>query len=375
MTFVFNLLRLSLWFFRAPNLKYVRKDRMEHLLRAILRLRVAVGMIVFAVLVGTLGYRFIEHTPWFDAYYMSLVTISTVGFGEVIPLSFPGRVFTSFLIIFNIGFFAYAVSTLVSIFSETEVHAFFFDYYMKKQIHQLRQHTIVCGYGRHAIEVCRELTKQQTPFVIVEIDPGKINLLQKETAFLYLEGDVTEDAMLIEAGIEHAAALVVTLPLDASNLFVVMSARQINPGLKIISRLNNAADEKKLLRAGANHVVMPERIGGFYMATLVNKPDLVEFFTLISNMGANQVVFEEIAVEDFKKQFHGQSIEAGGVLKVTDIPIVGLRFPDGRYQLNPKADVVLQPDMHVIVLGDAAQIKRFSDAVLDEAGEHAQPFD
>jgi voltage-gated potassium channel len=369
MTFVLNLMRLSLWFFRAPDLKFVRRDRMEHLLRAILRLRIAVGMIVFAVVLGMLGYRFIEHTTWFDAYYMSLVTISTVGFGEVIPLSFPGRVFTSFLIVFNIGFFAYAVSTLVSIFSETEVHAFFFDYYMKKQIQQLRNHTIVCGFGRHAIEVCRELTKQQAPFVIVEQDNSKIEQLRRETSYLFLEGDVTEDSVLIDAGIEYASALVVTLPVDASNLFVIMSARQLNASLKIISRLNNAADEKKLLRAGANHVVMPERIGGFYMATLVNKPDLVEFFTLISNMGANQVVFEEIAVVEFKKQFRGQSIEAGGVLKVTDIPIVGLRFPDGRYQLNPKADVVLQPDMHVIVLGDAAQIRRFSAAVLQDAGD------
>ncbi len=367
MNYLLNLLRLSLWFFRAPNLSYVRKEQMEHLLSAIMRLRLAVGLILFAVLVGTLGYRIIEYTSWFDAYYMSLVTISTVGFGEVIPLSHTGRVFTSFLILFNIGFFAYAVSTVTSIFADAEVHAFFFDYYMKEQIQKLKQHTIVCGFGRHAIEVCQELTKQKVPFVVIELNAEKTELLRRETSYLYLQGDSTEDNVLLEAGLERASALVVTLPLDANNLFIILSARQINPKLKIISRLNNVNDEKKLLRAGANHVVMPERIGGFYMATLVHKPDLVEFFTLISNMGTNQVVFEEIAVSRLKSQFRGRSIAQSGIQQATKIPIVGLRFPDGRYQLNPMSGEVLHQDMYIIVLGDAEQIKHFTTAVLADA--------
>ncbi len=321
-----------------------------------------------AVLIGTFGYKMIEGTPWFDAYYMSLVTLSTVGFGEVITLSPEGRLFTSFLILFNIGFFTYAISTVTSIFSDPEIHAFFSDFKMMQRIQKLRQHTIVCGYGRHAIEVCKELAKQGLPFVLIEMDAEKAALISRETDYLFLQGDATTDEVLLEAGIGQASCLVVTLPSDANNVFVVLTARQINPSIKIISRLNNPSDELKLRRAGANHVVMPEQIGGYYMATLINKPDLVAFFNLISNMGTNHVVFEEIAVARLKTQFQGYSIAQSGIETLTHVPIMGLRHPDGHYQLNPPSDTVLRPGMQIVVLGDDEQIRRFCSLVLaDEA--------
>lgn len=360
MNFILHLLRL----FRAPGMNFTQNSRIEHLRTAVRRLRLAVSIMVFAVLAGTLGYRLIEHTAWFDSYYMSLVTLSTVGFGEVIPLSHAGRVFTSFLILFNIGFFAYAVSTITSIFADGEIHAYFLDFKMMQRIQKLQQHTIVCGFGRHALEVCKELAKQQTPFVVIEIDPEKIEQLHQETSYLFLRGDATADEILLEAGIERASALIVTLPLDVNNLFVVLSARQINPRLKIVSRLNHAADEQKLRRAGANHVVMPERIGGFYMATLINKPDLVEFFTLISNMGANQVAFEEIAVTRFKHPYIGRSIAQSGIQNAAQILIVGLRYADGRYEVSPSPEIILHQDMQLVVLGNSEQIQRFSSVVL-----------
>lgn len=360
---IYHFLKL----FQVKDIHFTQKNRFTHLLSAIRRLLFALALLTVAVLIGTLGYRFIEHTPWFDAYYMSLVTLSTVGFGEVIPLSFAGRVFTSFLILFNIGFFAYAVSTVTSIFADSEIHAFFADFKMIQHIHKLKGHTIVCGFGRHSIQVCKELAKQKLPFVIIELDPEKIEKLSQETDYLFLRGDATLDEVLTEAGIDQATSLVVTLPSDASNLFVVLSARQINPKLKIISRLNSAADELKLRRAGANHVVMPEQIGGYYMATLVNKPDLVAFFTLISNMGTNHVVFEEIPVAQLKAPFKECSIAQSGIYEATKVPIMGLRFADGTYQLNPTNDAMLRSDMHIVVLGDTGQIKQFCQTVLQES--------
>ncbi len=368
MNFALNLFRLL----RSKHLGFTQKSRLEHAQSAVRRLRNAMGLLVLAVLIGTFGYRIIEHTPWFDAYYMSLVTLSTVGFGEVIPLSHAGRVFTSFLILFNIGFFAYAVSTVTSIFADPEIHNFFSDFKMMQRIQKLQHHTIVCGFGRHAGQVCKELAKQNMPFVVIELDPGKIEILQQDTPYLFFRGDATLDEVLLEGGIERATSLVVTLPSDANNLFVVLSARQINPGLKIISRLNNADDEYKLRRAGANHVVMPEQIGGYYMATLINRPDLVAFFNLISNVGTNQVVFEEIAVAHLKKQFRGHSIAESGIQTATQVPIMGLRHPDGHYQLNPPLETVLQSDMQIVVLGDAQQIKRFCSIVLED-GKNGKP--
>jgi voltage-gated potassium channel len=360
MFYLLNILKLL----HPKDVRFTQKSRLEHVKSAVRRLRNALGLMVLAILIGTFGYRVIEQVSLFDAYYMSLVTLSTVGFGEVIELSHIGRVFTSFLILFNIGFFAYAVSTVTSIFADGEIHTFFSDFKMMLQIQKLQQHTIVCGFGRHAGEVCKELSKQKLPFVVIEMDPEKIETLRRDTPYLFFRGDATLDEVLMEAGIERATALVVTLPLDANNLFIVLSARQINPGLKIISRLNNASDELKLRRAGANHVVMPERIGGYYMATLVNKPDLVEFFTLISNMGTSHVVFEEIPVARLKAEFQKRSIADSGIQTLTRVPIMGLRHPDGQYQLNPPMETILVPEMQIVVLGDAEQIKEFCGVVL-----------
>lgn len=358
-----HLFRLILWFFREPKRLGIRASSYASLLGAIHRLRTAVAWLVFAVLIGTLGYRNIEHTSWFDSYYMSLVTLSTVGFGEVIPLSHIGRIFTSFLILFNIGFFTYAISTVTTIFADESVRAFFDEYRMMEKINQLHGHTIVCGFGRHANEVCLELTKQKIPFVVIEADSQKADRLRRETNYLFIEGDATEDAVLEWAGIRRAAVLIITLPVDANNLFVVLSARQINPGLKIISRSNNEHDEVKLKRAGADHIVIPEKIGGFYMATLVNKPDLVEFFALISNIGPSQVIFEEIPVDQLKPIYQQKRMLDSGVLHF-NISIVALRFEDGRYQINPEPTAVLEPSMHVVVLGDSGQIEQFTKAVL-----------
>jgi voltage-gated potassium channel len=235
---------------------------------------------------------------------------------------------------------------------------------MNQNISRLKDHTIVCGFGRHAILTCEELAKQQIPFVVIEFDPEKIEDIRKNTEYLFIEGDATEDEILLEAGIANANALVVTLPADADNLFVVMSARQLNPKLRIISRANNTADEIKIKRAGADHVVIPERIGGFYMATLVNKPDLVEFFTLLSNMGPGQVVFEEIKVDNLQARFRDKTIEESKLDKEGRLPIVAVRYPSGNYQLNPLPNTVLSKGMDIVVLGDPAQMKQFKSIAL-----------
>lgn len=366
MNVILNLLQINYWFFRIPDQQLINHNSYVRLVSIIRRLRLAAIAMLTAILVGSIGYKLIEGCSWFDAYYMSLVTLSTVGFGEVIPLSFAGRVFTSFLIIFNIGLFAYAISTITSIFAEGGFTALFRDYNMNKKIHNLQDHTIVCGFGRHAIEVCQELSKQSVPFVIIESNPEKARGLREETKYLSIEGDATEDEILLEAGIINAAALVVTLPEDADNLFIVLSARQINPNLRIISRANSPSDETKIRRAGADHVVMPERIGGFYMATLVNKPDLVEFFNLISNMGPSQVVFEEIPVAQLKAVFQNKSIEESRLAVECRIPVVAVRYANGQYELNPLPEVVLHSDMHIVVLGDPVQMAKFKETAVGE---------
>jgi voltage-gated potassium channel len=355
-----NFFQFLLLFFRLRSpATGGSRQRMQRILAVIRRIRASVFLMFASLGVGTLGYVVIEDYPWFDAYYMAVITLASVGFGEVHPLGFGGRLFTSFLILFNIGLFAYAISTITNVFAEGGFTKLLNDFRMNGTIERLSGHTIVCGFGRHATEVAQELSKQRIPFVVVEKKSDKIEYLRTHTNYLFVEGDATEDEILEEAGIRRAASLITTLPDDADNLFVTLSARQISPALRIISRANNEADEVKIRRAGASQTVVPERIGGFYMATLVNKPDLVEFFTLISNMGPSNVVFEEVEVSDLLPQFRGKTIEQCGLFKQTRVALVAIRYPNGQYELNPPLTTILLPDWHIVVLGNPDQVADF----------------
>lgn len=355
----YTFLRFFVYLFWLPDVADDKRHRFDRIRRTVTRLRAAILLLVFIVAVGTVGYVLIENAPVFDAYYMAIITLASVGFNEVFPLSFAGRLFTSFLIIFNLGLFAYSISTIASIFAEGGFTKLISDFRMLEKIQVLENHTIVCGFGRHAHEVTQELEKQGIEFVVIESNEAKIQEIQEETNFLCVEGDATDDDVLHEAGIERAATLVITLPDDSDNIFIVVSARQFNPKIRIICRANQQADETKLRRAGADHVVMPERIGGFYMATLVNKPDLVEFFTLLSNMGPANVAFEELPVSTLLSKYQGKSIAESHLDTDCRLPIVAIRHPNGQYILNPPPQTPLLPETHIVVFGSNEQMSRF----------------
>lgn len=358
-----NFIHYVLLFLRLHKRQHENR-RYQRFVETVWRVRVAVLMMLSSLGIGTVGYVLIEKYPWFDAYYMAIITLASVGFGEVHPLSTAGRVFTSFLILFNLGLFAYSISTITGIFAEGGISKLLSDFRMHRNIENLKGHAIVCGFGRHATEVAQELAKQGVPFVVVENNPEKIEELKEETNYLFVEGDATHDEILEEAGILRAASIVITLPKDADNLFITLSARQINPALRIISRANSIADEVKIRRAGANHTVVPERIGGFYMATLLNKPDLVEFFNLLSNMGPSNVIFEEISVQRLRPDFQGKTIADGGIREISPVSLVAVRDTNGQYELNPPQTAVLQPGWHIVVLGNQEQMAQFRRAAL-----------
>ncbi|MEQ1745313.1 MAG: potassium channel protein [Saprospiraceae bacterium] len=352
-----------LTFFGGNKTKIRRKSRFRRVYKTIRRIRIAFLLALTALTVGMLGYVIIEGYGWFDAYYMAVITLASVGYGEVHPLSDAGRLFTSFYILFNVGIFAYAISTITGIFAEGGFSKLLHDFRMNQKIAGLSAHVVVCGYGRHAIEVAQELSKQGIPFVIVENDPETIETL-RHTEYPFFEGDATNDEVLLDVGIDRARALVLTLPDDADNLFVTLSARQINSKLRIISRASNLADEVKIRRAGADHTVVPEQIGGFYMATLVNKPDLVEFFTLLSNMGPSNVVFEELEVARLLPEMQGRPIADIGLDRKGRVSVVALRRPNGQYELNPPTSAVLHPDWHIVLLGNPEQMRAFKQNAL-----------
>jgi voltage-gated potassium channel len=348
--------------FKLPE-NHPRFERTHQYLR---RIQIALYLLFGIITVGILGFMFIAGYSLLDAFYMTVITLSTVGYGETRALEPSGRLFTAFLIIFNLGIFAYAISNITSFIVEGDFKLLLKDYRVYEQIKKLENHVIICGLGRHGHEVMTELKMQGLPFVVIEKEEEKIEELRKEGDFLYVEGDGTHDEILEEAGIYKASALIATLGEDADNVFIVLSARQLNPKLRIISRAFNKKSEAKLYRAGADYVVLPERVGGFYMATMVQKPDVIEFMSLVSKMGSGQVMFEEFETSQLREEYQGKTIREMGIRGETGSNIIALHSREGNYIINPGPDTFVRVDMRLVVLGNRVQMDNFRKVMLKD---------
>ena len=320
---------------------------------------IAIALLILALLFGLLGFMWIEGYTFIEAFYMSVITFSTVGYTEVRPLSDTGRIFSSVLILINIVIFAYVLSVLTSYVIEGKFREMWQDYNIEKKVNRLSNHIIICGYGKYGAEVADHFIHQDIPFVVIEVDEKVAKDMRFLKDFLFVEGDATNDDILEEVGIRRAKALISTLPDDAENVYVVLTARQLNPELQIISRANSPKSQRKLLKAGADRAITPEKIGSFYMATLVGKPDLVEFFQMVSNEQASHISFEEIDILNQDKDITSKTIRELKVREKTGASIVGLKQADGEYLINPSPDTVLLPGMHLIILGDKKQMENF----------------
>jgi voltage-gated potassium channel len=350
---------------KAKRTQVVMAKQQFRRINKYLRNIVLAGLLLFlTMLVGVIGFIVIEDYSVGDAFYMTIITLSTVGYGEVQPLHAYGRVFTSFLIIFNIGIFAYAISVLSSFVIEGDLRKFLKDYTIFKRIQKLKNHTIICGFGRHGKEIADELTKNKMPFVVIEPEEQRLQML-REGGYSFVEGDATSDQTLLEAGIEDARAIVITFGEDAFNVYTVLTARQLSPKLRIITRASDHSVEKKLFRAGADYVVLSEVIGGFYMATLIFQPHVVEFFNLLSNMGDDVAInFKEVEYLELKPEFRDKAIKNIGIRAQTGVNIIGARMPDAKYIVNPAPNTLIKKGMSLVVLGDHEQIDKFEDLIL-----------
>lgn len=308
------------------------------------------------LIIGTIGYVLIDGYSWFNAFYMTVITVATVGYGEIEPLSVSGRIFTAFLIITSFGTFAYAVSAITRFVIDGEFNQFFKTKRLMATIDKLSDHVIVCGYGRNGRQAAHILKKHDKRFVVIE-ESGKItDTINHKFSDLVLNGNATQDEVLLKAGILRAKALITTLPIDADNLFIVLTARNLNPNLTIISRASDDGSDTKLKIAGADNVIMPDKVGGAHMASLVMKPDVMEFVDYITAQGGDNINLEEIA-------FDGNSILQNKTLKDLEIRnksganIIGFKTAMGEYVVNPSADTKIIPHSKIFVLGTPEQIK------------------
>ncbi len=320
---------------------------------------IALILLIIVIAIGVLGYRFFSDYSWIDALYMTVITMSTVGFSEVEALDDNAKLFTIFLIATSVSIFAYSVSVITEyIVSKNDPKRV---QYRKtqKMIHKLENHIIIIGYGRNGKQSAVKLLAYDKPFIIIENDEAVIERYQNDQ-LLFLKGNATEDEILVQAGIKNASCLICTLPEDADNLFIVLSARQINKNLKIISRASQDASYKKIRLAGADNVIMPDRIGGDHMASLVVVPDLIEFLDNLSIVGKRSINIEEVSFEDMFDDAKERSIRHIDMRSRTGCTIIGYKSPDGEYIVNPEADTPLKPGSKIVVLGRPEQINRLN---------------
>ncbi|MCF8377936.1 MAG: potassium channel protein [Bacteroidales bacterium] len=316
---------------------------------------ISISLLLIIIAIGVTGFIVMGYT-FTEAFFMTIITIATVGFKEVHQLDPSGMWFTSMLIIFSFGIFAYAATT----FGRYLIDGVFTNYYrdnkLKRKIDKLKDHVVICGYGRNGKQVAIELLEHNVPIIVLEKDPVSIAALQ-ESGLLFIEGDATMEDVLTAANLKDAKALITTLPVNADNLFVVLSAREINQKMTIISRASMDHSDTKLKRAGADNVIMPDKIGGQRMAKLVAQPDIVEFLEYIMIQSKENVVLEEINCKKLANCFDGKSIRELDVRNISGANIIGLKRGDNSFVINPPPELILSSDDQIFALGTKSQMK------------------
>ena len=324
------------------------------------RFIIPIIMLLVIMLVGTLGYVFIEEWSFFNSFYMTIITIGTVGFHEVAEMSQDGRIFTVGLIILGIGIGGYAIASLTSFIVEGNIRSLFRGKKMEKQIFQLKSHIVVCGYGKTGTEIIEELKKLKQRFVIIEKDEHKVDEL-KERGELVLFGDATEDEILEKAGVSNASGLIASLPNDADNVYVVLTAREMNPSLRIIARSIDDQSCKKLRRAGADKVVSPYSIAGRRMARLLLTPGIVDFLEVMVQSSELELKIEEVVLQEGSPFVNKQLRESNIKAETKGAMVIGIKKNDGKVTVNPPGEMMLKAGVTLYIIGNNAQIKKICE--------------
>jgi voltage-gated potassium channel len=302
-------------------------------------------------IVGTVGYVVIDDFTWLNGLYMTVITVGTVGFGEIQPLSSGGKIFTIFLIIASLSMVAFYITLVTRLLLDGEWRRQYRLYRQSKKLKDMNDHVIVCGYGRNGRQACEVLRQNNIRFTVIEQRPDYVAEADHDTD-LVVPGDATKDEVLVEAGIMHARALITALPSDADNLFVVLTARQLSPQLTIISRASDDHSIKKLKIAGATNVIMPDKLGGAHMASLVMIPDVHEFLSLLSTKQNEKFKIEEIRMDK------AANLGDLNLWLQTGCTVLGVKQNDNKYRRNPSPDYILLEGERLIVMGSKQQIER-----------------
>ena len=316
------------------------------------------AILLFIYLCGIIGYILIEHFTFLEAFYMTTISVTTAGFTEVRKLSDGGRIFTSFLLITSWVAFAFAITRITQYIINGEINQFFKNRRLMTAIDKLNQHIIVCGFGRNGQQAAKTLGYHFQQYIIIENDEEVIeHALSEQPGLIYIVGDSTDDDVLKRAGIHRAKALITTLPADADNVFIVLTARFLNPQIQIISRASETNSYAKLVKAGADSVIMPDKIGGTHMATLVSKPDVIEFIDYLSGAEGESIHIESVSFNQLPAEIRGKTLKTIMAWKKTGVNCIGIKDAEGKFIISPPEETIIDKGMKVLVLGTKKQIE------------------
>lgn len=305
-------------------------------------------MVLLVTMFGTIGYRLIEGWSFFDSFYMTIITLTTTGYQEVHHLSDQGRVLTIMLLILGMGIVAYSVTAVTSYILNLDFKQRGKER-MQKKIEKLKGHTIVCGFGRMGQVICEELYRKQNDFVIIEQDPSKTETM-KELGYLYIDGDAAHDENLIKAGIENANVLVSMIDNDSDGLYIALAGRSLNEKMYILVRANDENARRRILRAGANKVILPTIMSGLKVAQSVLNPAVEDFLDISIHDNHNEKIqLVDLSVTE-ESTLVNKTIEEMGPL-VRDLIVVGIRKPDHTFIFNPLSSYVFEKDDTLIAMG------------------------
>ena len=328
--------------------------------KSALRLVLALAFSISSILIGIAGFMFLEGFNLRDAFYMTVITISTVGFNEVQPLSETGRIFTSFFIILNFGIFAYVISVITTYLFEGELRKVYRNIMIGREVKRMKNHTIICGFGRNGLKAAEELYNSNEDFIIVERDVDIINAHRESTRYQFIAGDSTLDETLEDAGIGRAKAIITSLPNDSDNVFISLTAKEMNPEIFVIARASEEQSEQKLYRVGADRVVLPDALGGLQMAQLLTKPYVIEFLDLINGIGmaSEDTVLEELEFADLKDEYRNKTIKDLDIHNETGASILAFKDHEKGFQFSPDPSTVVTDGDILLVLGSKSAVKK-----------------
>ncbi len=333
--------------------------------RRIRQVELAVVSLLVFLLAATFGFHWIEGWSWFDSLYMVVITVTTVGYGEVHELTPPGRVFAMMVIVGGVGIVSGVLLTVTRNFFEGVVEGSIQRAVTRRrvrsQLPRVQDHTIVCGYGRLGKEICKEL--HLAGRTVVVIDPLEAKVEQADArGYLWVLGDASDEEVLEAAGIERASSLAIASPSDALNTYITISARDLNPGLHILARATDETAAKRLKKAGANEAVSPYHVGGLRMAALLIRPAVVDFMDVASLGDFPDLFIEQLVMED-GSPLAGKTLRQGNFAATYRVMVLSIKHPEGKETFLPPADEAVRPGDQLIVAGHRTDLDSFAAAL------------